>query len=310
LIEFDSITSVHLARIDLNLFVVFDAIYAEGGITRAGKRLNLSQPAISHALARLRETFDDPLFVRRKRAMTPTPLARQIVEPIRQSLQRFEATLTKVDRFDPKTASKRFTIGIRDASEAALLPTLLGKIARAAPGIDIAVVKAERRELQRELAAGTLDAAVDIALPLADEIKRQRLAVERSMVVARKRHPRVRPGLTLKTYMAEEHIVVSQRRQGLTFEDFELGRLNLRRRVRLRCQHYYAACRTVSETDLVLTMSERYARILNEHFGNQLMPFPLKAPVYDTYIYWHTDADNDPASKWLREQLLLILRRG
>src|SRR5262245_54539671 len=107
---------MHLSRVDLNLFVVFDAIYAEGGITRAARRLNLSQPAISHALARLREIFDDPLFVRRKRAMSPTPLAKQMVESVRQSLQRFESTLRKVDRFDPKTAVKRFTIGIRDAS--------------------------------------------------------------------------------------------------------------------------------------------------------------------------------------------------
>jgi DNA-binding transcriptional LysR family regulator len=309
LIEYDSILCMHLSRIDLNLFVVFDAIYAEGSITRAAKRLNLSQPAISHALARLRETLADPLFVRRKRTMTPTPFAQAIVEPVRQSLQRFEAALNKVDRFDPKTATKRFTVGIRDASEAALLPPLMRKLVREAPGIDIAVVKAERRELERELAAGTLDAAVDIALPLAEEIKRQSLAVERSMVVARKKHPRVRSRLTLDAYLAEEHIVVSQRRQGLTFEDFELGRLNRRRRVRLRCQHYYAACRTVSETDLLLTMSESYARILNKHFGNQLLAFPLKAPLYNMYVYWHTDADNDPANKWLREQLLVLLRK-
>lgn len=299
---------MHLSRIDLNLFVVFDAIYAEGSITRAAKRLNLSQPAISHALARLRETLDDPLFVRRRRTMTPTPLAQRIVEPVRQSLQRFEATLTKVDRFDPKTATKRFTVAMRDVLEAEMLPTLMPGIVRAAPGIDLSVVRAERRELEQELAAGTLDAAIDIALPLADEIKRQRLTLERSVVVARKRHPRIKGRLTLAAYLAEEHILVSQRRQGLTFEDFELGRVNAHRRVRLRCQHYYSACRTVSETDLLLTMSGSYARILNEHFGNQLLPFPIKAPVYDMHVYWHADADNDPAHKWLREQLLGAMR--
>src|SRR6185436_16781791 len=128
---------MHLSRVDLNLFVVFDAIYAEGGITRASQRLNLSQPALSHALARLREMFDDELFVRHKRAMMPTPLARQLVEPVRQSLQRLERTLNKVDRFDPATATKRYTIGLRDVLEAALLPRLMRGMARAAPGIDI-----------------------------------------------------------------------------------------------------------------------------------------------------------------------------
>src|SRR5262245_5818452 len=124
---------MHLSRVDLNLFVVFDAIYAEGGITRAGQRLNLSQPALSHALGRLREMFGDELFVRHKRAMVPTPMARQLIEPVRASLQRLERTLTQVDRFDPASASKRFTIGLRDVLEAAMLPGLMRSIARAAP---------------------------------------------------------------------------------------------------------------------------------------------------------------------------------
>src|SRR5262249_935344 len=128
LIECDSIHCMHLSRVDLNLFVVFDAIYAEGGITRASQRLNLSQPAISHALARLREMFGDELFVRHKRTMRPTPMARQLIEAVRQSLQGLERTLTQVDRFDPTTARKRFTVGIRDPLEAAILPRLLKQI--------------------------------------------------------------------------------------------------------------------------------------------------------------------------------------
>ena len=108
---------MHLSKVDLNLFVVFDTIYAEGGITRASRRLNLSQPAISHALGRMRLMFDDPLFIRNGHAMTPTPLARRMIEPIRQSLQGLEVTLSKVDRFDPAAATKRFVVGMRDALE-------------------------------------------------------------------------------------------------------------------------------------------------------------------------------------------------
>jgi DNA-binding transcriptional LysR family regulator len=89
---------------------------------------------------------------------------------------------------------------------------------------------------------------------------------------------------------------VSSRRRGLSAEDFELGRQNLRRRVRLRCQSYFAACRVVSESDLVLTMPQRRARILNAQFGNRLVPFPLKVPAFDTYLYWHANAEGDPAN--------------
>jgi DNA-binding transcriptional LysR family regulator len=239
--------------------------------------------------------------------MSPTPLARQMIEAVRQSLTGLEDTLTRVDRFDPKSAVKRFSIGLRDPAESAILPALMRNIAKSAPRIDLSVVRAARRELEGELAAGTLDVAMDVLLPLPDEIRRQRLGTEWLTVVARRRHPRIRGALDLDAYLAEEHIVVTSRRRGLVAEDFELGRHNLRRRVRLRCQRYFAACRVVHDTDLLLTMPERYARIFNGHFGNQLLPFPLQVPAYDTYLYWHASTDNDPANQWLREQLRGLL---
>jgi DNA-binding transcriptional LysR family regulator len=299
---------MHLARIDLNLLVVFDTIYAEASITRASRRLNLSQPAISHALGRLRQVLEDPLFTRQGRLMTPTPLARRMIEPIRQSLQRLEATLTKGDPFAPGSAVKQFTVGMRDALEVAVLGSLMRDIGKRAPRIDISTVRIERRELERELSSGTVDAAIDVLLPLPEAIRRQRLGTEWLTVLARRRHPTVGPRLTLDSYLEEEHISVSLRRRGLSAEDFELGRHNLRRRIRLRCQSYFAACLAVSETNLILTMPQRHARILNAQFGNQLLPFPLKVPAFDTYLYWHANADGDPANAWLRQQLINALR--
>ena len=301
---------MHLSKIDLNLFVVFDTIYAEGGITRASRRLNLSQPAISHALGRMRLMFDDPLFIRHGHAMTPTPLARRMIEPIRQSLQGLEVTLSKVDRFDPASATKRFVVGMRDALESAVLAGLMRNIAKAAPHVDINVVRTERRDIERELSAGTLDLALDVMLPLPEEIRRQHLGVEWLTIVARRRHPKIRGQPALDTYLAQEHIAVSSRRRGLSAEDFELGRHNLRRRVRLRCQNYFAACQVVRDTDLILTMPQGHARILNAHFGNQLMPFPLKVPAFDSYLYWHANAEADPANAWLRQQIALTLQRA
>jgi len=301
---------MHLGKIDLNLFVVFDTIYAEGGITRASRRLNLSQPAISHALGRLRAMFDDPLFTRHGHTMTPTPLARRLVEPVRQALRGLEVTLSKTDSFEAATAVKRFTVGMREVVESVVLPRLMRTIAATAPSIHISTVRAGRRELERELSAGTLDAAIDVGLPLPEDIERERLGQEWMTVVARPRHPRVRARLDLDTYLAEEHILVSSRRRGLSAEDFELARYNLRRRVRLRCQSYFAGCRTVSETDLLLTMPRRYASLLNAQFGNRLLPFPLEVPAYDTYVYWHATASGDPANAWLRRQLIAAWRSG
>jgi DNA-binding transcriptional LysR family regulator len=294
--------TVHLQRVDLNLYVVFDAIAAEGGITRAARRLNLSQPALSHALARLRALYGDPLFVRHGHAMSPTPLARRLAAPVRLALRELQATLG-AGEFDAAAATRRFTVGLRDVLEAAMLPALLRGVAAVAPRVDLSVVRAERRELERELAAGTLDAAIDVLLPLPDTVRRRHLGADALSVVLRRGHPLARAGLDLKSYLRAEHVAVSSRRRGLTAEDFELGRRDLRRRVRLRCQHYFAACRVVSESDLVLTMPSRYARILNVPLKNRLLPFPLKVPALDTYLYWHANADADPANAWLRGQL-------
>ncbi len=292
------------------MLVVFDTIYAEGNITRASRRLNLSQPALSHALGRLRGILRDPLFTRHGRAMMPTPLARRMIEPIRQSLQKIEATLTKGDGFDPEAAIKHFTIAMRDASEAALLAQLMRDIAATAPNVTVSSVRVERRELERELSAGHIDAAIDVLLPLPEQIRRERLGTEWLTVVARRRHPKIGAKLSLQTYLAQEHIAVSSRRRGLSAEDFELGRQNLRRRIRLRCQSYLAACRVVSETDFILTMPERHARILNVQFGNRLLAFPLRVPAFETYLYWHANADGDAGNAWLRKELIGGLRNA
>jgi DNA-binding transcriptional LysR family regulator len=300
--------AIHLSRIDLNLFVVFDAIYTEGGITHAARRLSLTQPAISHALGRLRELFDDPLFMRQGKGMIPTPLARVMIDPVRQSLQGFEATLKRVDRFDPTTAHKHFTVGMRDVRELTVLPNLLRTVTRAAPFVDIAVVRAERKQLEAELATGTLDAAIDVRLALSDEVRRKLINAERLVVIARPGHPTVGSRLDLDTYLSQDHILVSSRRRGFGVEDYELSRHGFKRRIRLRCQHYFAACRVVSETDLLLTMAERYARIVNRLFRNRIVPFPLDVPDYDAYLYWHANAEGDPANQWLRKQLMSAFR--
>ena len=299
---------MHISRVDLNLFTVFDAIYTEGSVTRASHKLNLTQPAISHALGRLRQMFNDPLFVRQGHAMVSTPLARNIIEPIRRSLRGLEVTLNGLDSFDPDTTSKRFNIALRDVLEATVLPPLMQRVRRRAPLVDIAASQVERRELEGELAAGTLDGAIDVLLPLSNEIMHTRIYQDSTVVVVRKGHPAIDGGLDLDTYLKQDHILASSRRRGPGLEDFELSRFGLERHIRLRCQHYFAACRVVSQTDMILTMPGRYASIANKQFGNQILPFPLDVPAFDVYLYWHANVDNDPANRWFREQVSESIR--
>lgn len=300
---------MHISKVDLNLFVVLEAIYAEGSITRASLKMNLTQPAISHALNRLRQLFDDPLFERQGHVMTPTPLTRSIIEPVRRALRGFEVTLTGAARFDTASSERSFSLGVRDVLEASVLAPLMAGITQEAPSVTLNTLQVSRRELESELAAGTLDAAIDILLPLSNDIRRAQLGGDKTVVLVRRGHPLVkRRKLTLETYLQLEHIQTSSRRRGPGLEDVELSRQGLQRRIRLRCQHYFAACRVVSETDLALTMPERLARIVNQQFNNQLLPFPLEMPSLDIYLYWHASVDSDPANLWLREQIAAAMR--
>lgn len=295
---------MRLSQIDLNLFTVFDAIYREGGITPASKRLHLSQSAVSHALARLRELLNDPLFERHGNEMTPTPRARALAGTVALVLGGLEEMLQRAEHFDPTTSRRTFTIAMRDAHEATFLPAMLDLFAQEAPHVGIASVRLDRRELATDLMSGNLDAAVDMELPVSADIRRQRIDTEPLVVLARKDHPVVRGELSLETYVAQEHVLVTGRRRGTGYEDAVLQRVNLQRLIRVRCQQYMAAAEVVNRSNLLVTMPRHYAERANRHCGNQVLPFPIEAPALEVFLYWHANVDLDPAHRWFRERAL------
>ena len=301
---------INLSRVDLNLLVVLETIVAEGGVSRAAERLNLTQPAVSHALGRLRALFGDPLFVRRGRTLAPTALTKSLIEPLREALRSVSAVLAAGGRFDPRETAASFTVAMRDPLEQLVLPPLARKLAKDAPRIDLRCVQARRRTVEAALADGTLDAAIDVALAMSDSVRRAKVAADSFVVVARKSHPGLRGGLTLPAYLRLEHVMVSSRRRGPAPEDLGLGQLGHHRRVRLRCRSYGAAFRIVQETDFVLTMPARYAGLLNERTGHRLLKLPFAMPTLDLYLYWHEAAHDDPANRWLRGQLLEVLGKS
>lgn len=295
---------MQLSRIDLNLFTVFDAIYREGGITPASKRLHLSQPAVSHALARLRELLDDPLFERHGNEMIPTPKARALAVTIGHSLGNIEQMLLRGGHFDPASSQRGFTIAARESHEVAFLPALIERVTREAANIDIAAVRIERRDLEEDLQSGELDAAVDVALPLSAEVRRERLRSEPLVVLVRADHPAIGDTLDIETYLAREHVLITGRRRGGGHEDVALGRLGMSRRIRVRCQQHVAASEIVSQSDLLATMSRSQAELANLQAKNRVLPFPAGIPPLETFLYWHASVDEDPAGRWFRRLVL------
>lgn len=295
---------MHISRVDLNLFIVLETIYTVGGITKAGEALHLSQSAISHALSRLREILNDPLFHRQGNAMVPTPYTRSIIGHIRNGIAAFERTLQDTEYFDPTTAKKSFKIGVSGAVETLVLPTVMEYIATEASQVDIAVSLSNRRKLETELLSGNIDVALDVRIPVSGEIRRARVSSDKFVVMARANHPSLDDApICLDTYLKHEHILVTSRKKGLGLEDIALSEQSLSRNIRLRCLSYFSGCEVVSRTNLLLTAPSKVAAIFNNEFGNRILPFPF-APVFDIFLYWHANVEKDPANAWLRRAIL------
>lgn len=294
----------NINRVDLNLLVVFEAIYAQGSITRASETLHLTQPALSHALARLREMMNDPLFARSGHRMVPTALAEEIIAPVRRALSEIEGTFRRLHKFDLATSAREFRLGVRHhVVEATTLPGLAARAAALAPHLKISSVSNERDDLYGDLASGGLDLAIDVLLPHSEGLRHELLLSGRMVVVARQGHPRVQGSIDLATYLDLDHVLATSRRTGSGVEDFALHRLGHQRRVKLRCQHFSTACEIVARTDMILTMHQRYAQALNAPLANRILPLPFDAPVHELYLYWYAGADGDPGNLWLREQV-------
>lgn len=294
-----------LNRLDLNLLHVFDTIYREGSLTRAARALHLTQPAVSHSLSRLRDHFDDPLFTRQGNQMVPTPLARRFLESMRPGLTQIQGAVNQFHAFDPATQRKTYSLGLRDILESTFLPRLMKRL-DAYPELEIVSQRIARRDMETQLAAGKLDFAVDVLLPVSNQTSHELLRRDRLVVLARKDHPLTEAALDMEGYLSAKHVLVSSRSEGPGIEDFELSRLGVKRNIRLRCQHYYAACRVVEETDLLLTMPEAYARIIAERANIRIMDPPADLPSIDVHLYWHKAYEREPALLWFREQLRSI----
>lgn len=298
-----------LSDIDLNLFVVFDAIYTEGNLTRAGEIIGITQPAVSNSLSRLRKMFDDPLFVRTAEGMVPTPVAQNIVGPVRQALGLIRSSVQESDNFDPIASDKRYRVSMSDLTQSIVFPYVLGRLSKEAPHIAVDCYQVRRRDLNVELASGNLDFAVDIPLTPDPQIKQAPLFSHPHVCVMRKDHPQIRDKLSTDDYLSVGHIHISSRRGGLGHVDLALGKLGKRRNIALRTQHYLATPELVSRTDLVLTVPRIFADFLVRQYPVRYLDLPFSVPNLESHLYWHESTDKDQANRWLREIILELSSR-
>ena len=295
---------MRLPNVDLNLFVVFDTIYTERNLTRAAEVLHITQPAASNALARLRRTLNDDLFVRTPKGMAPTPVADNIIHRVREALQLMHTSLNEAYLFDPATSEKRFRISMNDMAEAILLPELERILEAEAPHINIESYYTGRRDLVKELAAGSLDLSIDVPVVEDRQVCHMPIMTDDYACLLRNEHLLAMGPLALDDYMGLGHILVSSRPAGAGHIDAALTALGRSRRIQLRVRHYLVAALIVTQTDLALTAPWKFLK----QFDAAVLPLPLEVQPIEFHMYWHRSADGDQANSWLREKLLSAIR--
>jgi DNA-binding transcriptional LysR family regulator len=296
-----------LADLDLNLLLALDALLRERSPTRAGAALGLSQPAMSHALARLRELLGDELLVRRGNDMEPTPRAESLVAPLREILRGIEALLDQPDAFDPSTADRELSIATTDLGELTLIPSLVARL-RASPGLRLRIrIRALGAELpERALADGDVDLAIGTFLDPPAAMRVSTLYGESFTSIVRRGHPALTEAMTPARFAALPHALVAIPGDGPGVVDAALAAHGLRREVVLRTPHFLAVGALVAGSDLVATLPGRIAVDAARRHDVIAFTPPVDVPGFDVQMFWHPRRDRDPALRWLREQVRAI----
>lgn len=295
---------MRLSKIDLNLFVVFEAVYRTRNLTRAAELLFITQPAVSNALARMRKALDDQLFVSTPAGMLPTPVSENIIGRVREALQLLDSSTHAAEHFDPASSQRTFRLSMNDLTEAILLPALEEVLQREAPGIRIESYFTTRREVPEALANGEVNLAIDAPLIDDPHLEQEPLGRDRYACLLRRDHPFTKKKLTIDDYLKLGHIHVSSRRQGPGLVDTELNKLGLRRTIQTRVQHYLVAPLIAMRTDLVLTGP----LMLLRRYDARILELPFDLPDLESHGYWHRSVTGDPAHGWLREQIGRLMK--
>jgi DNA-binding transcriptional LysR family regulator len=310
----------NLAALDLNLLVALRALLAERHVTRAAGSIGLSQPAMSHALSRLRALLDDPLLVRTSDGMQPTARAQAMTVPLERALDELQRLLAAPSPFDPARSARRFRIATSDYVELVLLPRLLGAIWSDAPAVDVSVEALDPRGVE-QLAEGRFDVAISVLVHFTGDTSRdeadaepppgirvQKLFSDRFVCVVRDGHPRVKKRLSLDDFLDLPHALVAPRGGGTGVVDLALARLGKKRHVAVEVPHFLVAPHVVAETDLVLTLAERVARKLAPSLGLRQLAPPLELQGFSTWMAWHERQHADPAHAWLRKTIKSVAK--
>lgn len=307
----DSIPPRHEGDLELHHLKILHVLLAERSLTKAANSLDLTQPAISKTLARLRTHFGDPLFVRVGMRMEPTPRAMQLAEPVKAILDRLRELKATDEAFDPARSGRTFSLFMIDAAVVELLPPLLNHLRDVAPNVHVQAVRAEVQNLALWMESGLVDFAIGSFASLEQGIRRHPLWVETFASVVRGDHPRKAALLATEGFAREKHALVSAAGTGhgagiaeKLLEDV-IPPLNIVCRVPM----FSAAALVARHSDCVATLPRTVAGTMAKDLGLHLFDCPVALPSLEIAQYWHERYHRDPGNRWMREVIRGLFAR-
>jgi DNA-binding transcriptional LysR family regulator len=292
---------LNLAAVDLNLLVVFDALMAERHLSRAAARVGLSQPAMSHALRRLRGLIGDDLFVRGPGGMDPTPRALALADPVGVALDGLRRALAGEPAFDPATAHDRFRLAMSDAMAAHILSPVLRRIRVEAPGVDLQLIAAGDREGVEHVLSGEADLGVGVHPHLPDGLASQVISTAVLVCIADADNPALANGLDLQTFIDLPHLGITVGQQSGASIDSLLDQMGVTRRIMVSVPHFLVAPAAVAGTDLIAVVPEG---LMGAGTGRiRVHPIPIPAPEIHLRMVWRIRRQSEPGLTWLRTLL-------
>ncbi len=309
--------ATNFRTLDLNLLRVLDAVMAEGSLTRAASTLAMTQPAVSHAIRRLRDAVGADLFVRTAHGMKPTPLAEALWPQVRDALAGLRQAFAP-DDFDPARDAVQLRLTMADATAALLAPPLVQGIERDGAAVNLRVLPLTTRDPRLMLDAGEADLAVgyfpEVLMAIVNQgqdslLRHERLYESRYVCVMRRGHPLAGAPLALDAYCAADHLLVSFSGRPHGQVDFVLSGLGRRRRIVLTVNQFFTAARVVARSNLLTVLPEGFVDATG---GVELVKteLPLTMQPVQVHMLWHVRHDAAPAHRWLRRQVQAAAAQG
>ncbi len=307
-----SIIVMNLSAFDLNLFVVLHAVLEEGSATRAAKRMNVTQSAVSNALGRLRAGLGDPLVVRRGRGLVPTPCAAELAPVVAQAILHLQAVVDRGRAFDPGESERTFTVAAADNHQTSEAPRIAAAFAKGLPRAALRMVSVDFLAASDGLASGEIDLAIVPSVIVPPEGCGERVFAERGCLVVRRDHPQVRGKITPKLFNELGHIdvEVALGKKGVGHERAEQHwkSVGLVRRVAVTVPYFTTAAMMASRTDFVAGLPNRAAKVLCEAFPLKIARTTFPLPSMGLSMMWHGRTDADPGARYFRRLVAEAVR--